>query len=190
MKLARSAGISLNVFLAQLMQKRFARRRRVQHTPRRCEEQQASALAFHVHNALVCQRTQRTNAVRGIYLSMGGLLPKGRPYVALFSDLLKDLLGASLPEATCNAPCGTRHVRGTRRQTHWDGQEIAKCVLRGQRRSPGDSHSRHRPHYCGLAPPARTFRRRRNFAALLGLTPRQTSNRGLEAALRDWSIAR
>lgn len=42
------------------------------------EEQQASALVFRTRDLLVRQRTQTINAIRGTWLSMAGLLRKGR----------------------------------------------------------------------------------------------------------------
>ncbi|WP_333606333.1 IS110 family transposase [Novosphingobium sp.] len=147
------------------------------------EEQQASALVFRARDLLVRQRTQLINAIRGHLTEYGWVAPKGRSYVALLGDLLEDELGSSLPEA---ARAMFRVMLGMLEVL--DGR-IAELDKEIARRAREDEVARRLMTIPGigpiaataiaaLAPPAQSFKRGRDFAAWLGLTPRQMSTGG------------
>ena len=147
------------------------------------EEQQASALVFRARDLLVRQRTQLSNAIRGHLTEYGWVAPKGRSYVALLGDLLEDELGSSLPEA---ARAMFRVMLGMLEVL--DGR-IAELDKEIARRAREDEVARRLMTIPGigpiaataiaaLAPPAQSFKRGRDFAAWLGLTPRQMSTGG------------
>lgn len=147
------------------------------------EEQQASALVFRARDLLVRQRTQLINAIRGHLTEYGWVAPKGRSYVALLGDLLEDELGSSLPEA---ARAMFRVMLGMLEVL--DGR-IAELDKEIARRAREDEVARRLMTIPGigpiaataiaaLAPPAQSFKRGRDFAAWLGLPPRQMSTGG------------
>ena len=147
------------------------------------EEQQASALVFRTRDLLVRQRTQLINAVRGHLTEYGGVAPKGRSYVTLLGDLLKDDPGRSLPEA---ARAMFRVMIGSLEEL--DGR-IAELDKEIARRAREDEVVRRLMTIPGIGPIAATaiaalapstqgFKRGRDFAAWLGLTPRQMSSGG------------
>ena len=147
------------------------------------EEQQAAALVFRTRDLLVCQRTQLINAIRGHLTEFGWVAPKGRSYMVLLGDLLEDEMGLSLPEAARSmfqVMLGMLEELDTR-IAELD-KEIAKRaredeVARRLMTIPGIGPIA-ATAIAALAPPAATFRRGRDFAAWLGLTPRQMSTGG------------
>ena len=143
------------------------------------EQQQAGGLVFRTRDLLVRQRTQLINAIRGHLTEYGWVAPKGRSYVALLGDLLEDELGSSLPEAA-------RAMIGMIEELDERIGELDKEIAR---RAREDEVARRLMTIPGigpiaataisaLAPPAETFKRGRDFAAWLGLTPRQMSTGG------------
>jgi transposase len=147
------------------------------------DEQQASALVLRTRDLLVRQRTQLINAVRGHLTEYGWVAPKGRSYVTLLGDLLEDELGASLLGA---ARSMFRVMNGLLEEL--DGR-IAELDREIAKRAREDEVARRLMTIPGigpiaataiaaLAPPAQSFRRGRDFAAWLGLTPRQMSTGG------------
>lgn len=147
------------------------------------EEQQASALVFRARDLLVRQRTQLINAIRGHLTEYGWVAPKGRSYMVLLGDLLEDEMGSSLPEAAramFRVMLGM--LEGLDTQIAELDKEIAKRaredeVARRLMTIPGIGPIA-ATAIAALAPPAETFRRGRDFAAWLGLTPRQMSTGG------------
>lgn len=147
------------------------------------EEQQASALVFRTRDLLVRQRTQLINAVRGHLTEYGWVAPKGRSYVTLLGELLEDDLGASLPEAARSIfRVMIRSLEELDGRIAELDEEIAKRaredeVVRRLMTIPGIGPIA-ATAIAALAPPAQSFRRGRDFAAWLGLTPRQMSTGG------------
>lgn len=148
------------------------------------EEQQAAGLVFRTRDLLVRQRTQLINAIRGHLTEYGWVAPKGPSHVAILADLLKgkDMAG-SLPEA---ARSMFRLMLDLLTEL---GGRIADLDKEIARRAREDEVSRRLMTIPGigpitataiaaLAPPAETFNKGRDFAAWLGLTPRQKSTGG------------
>jgi transposase len=147
------------------------------------EEQQASALVFRTRDLLVRQRTQLVNAIRGHLTEYGWVAPKGRSHVALLGDLLEDDLGSSLPQA---ARAMLRVMLGMLEELD---TRIAGLDKEIARRAREDEVARRLMTIPGIGPiaataiaalalPAASFKRGRDFAARLGLTPRQMSTGG------------
>jgi transposase len=142
------------------------------------EEQQASALVFRTRDLFVRQRTQLINALRGHMAEYGWVAPQGTSHVATLADLLNDEAGASLPQAAVAMLKVMLCVVGD-----LDGR-IAELDKEIARRAREDAVARRLMTIPGigpiaaLAPPLEGFRRGRDFAAWLGLTPLQKSTGG------------
>jgi transposase len=147
------------------------------------EEQQASALVFRTRDLFVRQRTQLINALRGHMAEYGWVAPQGTSHVATLADLLNDKAGASLPQAAVAMLKVMLCVVGD-----LDGR-IAELDKEIARRAREDAVARRLMTIPGigpiaataiaaLAPPLEGFRRGRDFAAWLGLTPLQKSTGG------------
>ena len=147
------------------------------------EEQQASALVFRTRDLLVRQRTQTINAIRGHMAEYGWVAPKGPSWVTMLGDLVDDEIGQSLPQAARDM---FRVMLGMLEELDL---QIATLDKEIERRAREDEVARRLMTIPGigpiaataiaaLAPAAETFRRGRDFAAWLGLTPRQKSTGG------------
>lgn len=148
------------------------------------EEQQAAGLVFRTRDLVVRQRTQLINAIRGHLAEYGWIAPRGTANLALLADLLDDEeMASTLPAAA--RPMVKLMVdllaELDKRIATLDG-EIA-------RRAKEDAAARRLMTIPGigpiaatailaLAPPIETFRKSRDFAAWLGLAPRQHSTGG------------
>ena len=147
------------------------------------EVQQASALVFRTRDLLVRQRTQLINAIRGHLAEYGWVAPKGPSHVVVLSDLLEGEMGSSLPPATLPMFRMMLDLLGTlnARIIELD-KEIARraredAVARRLMTIPGVGPIT-ATAIVALAPPVETFTRGRDFAAWLGLAPRQLSTGG------------
>jgi transposase len=151
------------------------------------EEQQASAMVFRTRDLLVRQRTQLINAIRGHLAEFGWVAPKGPSHVSVLVSLLdeEEELGASLPGA---ARVMLQVMTG---QLARLDEEVALLDKEIARRAREDEDARRLMTIPGvgpitatallaLAPPIETFSKGRDFAAWLGLTPRQHSSGGRE----------
>lgn len=147
------------------------------------EEQQASGLVFRTRDLLVRQRTQLINAIRGHLTEYGWVAPKGPSHVAMLGDLLEDEMGSSLPEA---ARAMLRTMLDLLEELNEKIGDLDKEIAR---RAREDAVARRLMTIPGvgpitatalaaLAPPAETFTKGRDFAAWLGLAPRQMSTGG------------
>ena len=147
------------------------------------EEQQASALVFRTRDLLVRQRTQTINAIRGHMAEYGWVAPKGPSWVTKLGDLMEDEVGASLPQAAQNM------FRVMLAMLAELNRQVAALDKEITRRAREDEVARRLMTIPGigpitataivaLAPAAGTFRRGRDFAAWLGLAPRQKSTGG------------
>jgi transposase len=147
------------------------------------EEQQASALVFRTRDLLVRQRTQLINAIRGHLTEYGWVAPKGPSHVAVLGDMIEDEMGSSLPDAAkpmfgimldmleeLNTKIGELDQEIARRARE---DAIAKRLMTIPGVGPITATA-----IAALAPPAETFTRGRDFAAWLGLAPRQLSTGG------------
>lgn len=147
------------------------------------EEQQASALVFRTRDLLVRQRTQLINAIRGHLTEYGWVAPKGPSHIAVLGDLLDGEMGSSLPDAA------TPMFRTMLDLLEVLNGKIAELDKEIARRAREDTIARRLMTIPGvgpitataiaaLAPPAETFAKGRDFAAWLGLAPRQLSSGG------------
>ena len=147
------------------------------------EEQQASALVFRTRDLLVRQRTQLINAIRGRLTEYGWVAPKGPSHIAVLGDLLDGEMGSSLPDAA------TPMFRTMLDLLEVLNGKIAELDKEIALRAREDVIARRLMTIPGvgpitataiaaLAPPAETFAKGRDFAAWLGLAPRQLSSGG------------
>jgi len=150
--------------------------------PAKTEEQQANTIVFRARDLLVRQRTQCVNALRGHLLEYGYAFSQGLSQIASLVALIEDP-GSSLPE-------GVRSILKLLVDT-FTGLEAQIAVLDAEinRRSKTDPAARRLMTIPGigpivstaitaLAPAAHSFAAGRDFAAWLGLTPRQRSTGG------------
>lgn len=148
------------------------------------EEQQAAALVFRTRDLTVKQRTQIANAIRGHLAEYGWVAPKGAFHLTMLTDLLESgEVGQTLPEAA--RPMFAMMVDMLadldKRISDLD-KEIARRaredeVARRLMTIPGIGPIT-ATAIAAIAPPAETFARGRDFAAWLGLVPRQASTGG------------
>ncbi len=146
------------------------------------EESQAAAVIFRTRDLLVRQRTQLINALRGHMGEFGVVVPQG-------AARAKELIAAVADPDTL-VPEAARPAL----QVLVSALERLEAEIRGLeaeivRRAKEDATARRLMTIPGvgpliatalvaLAPPPQTFRRGRDFAAWLGLTPRQHSTGG------------
>jgi len=147
------------------------------------EEQQAAALVFRTRDLAVKQRTQLANAIRGHLTEYGWVAPKGAAHLAMLADLLEDgEIGESLPEAA--RPMFTMMIDMLAELD----KRIAALDKEIARRAREDVVARRMTipgigpitatAIAAIAPPAETFAKGRDFAAWLGLVPKQASTGG------------
>lgn len=146
------------------------------------EEQQASALVFRTRDLLIRQRTQTINAIRGHMTEYGWVAPKGPSWVTMLGDLIEDEVGASLPNAARDM------FRVMLDMLEKLDHQIAHLDKEIAQRAREDEVARRLMTIPGigpiaataiaaLAPAAQTFKRGRDFAAWLGLTPSEIDRR-------------
>ena len=148
------------------------------------EEQQAAALVFRTRDLLVKQRTQLGNAIRGHLTEYGWVAPKGPSHLAMLADLLDDgEMTATLPEAArpmfammvdMLAELDKRVAALDKEITHRAREdEVARRLMTIPGIGPITATA-----IAAIAPPAETFAKGRDFAAWLGLVPKQASTGG------------
>lgn len=148
------------------------------------EEQQAAGLVFRTRDLMVRQRTQLVNAIRGHLAEYGWVAPRGKAHMAMLADFLEeDAMTETLPQAAQPMfKLMIEHLTELEKR-------IAELDREITRRTKEDEDARRLMTIPGvgpiaatailaLAPPIETFRRSRDFAAWLGLTPRQHSTGG------------
>lgn len=158
-----------------------AQRPSMRFVPVKTEAQQAAALVFRGRDLLVRQRTQISNALRGHMAEYGWIAPKGLAHLEKLAALLAD---PSAVPADVRVVCTVllESLAVLDRQIALLDKEIV-------RRSREDEVARRLMTIPGigpitataiaaLAPPPGTFAKGRDFAAWVGLTPRQHSTGG------------
>ncbi len=159
-----------------------AQRPTMRFVPVKSEELQASALVFRARDLLVRQRTQVINALRGHLTEYGKVVAKGAGHVAKLIDYVEEPL-SELPD----------RARGILRLliaslTDLD-QQIGRLDVEIGKRAKEDPVARRLMSIPGvgpitatavtaLGPAAESFAKGRDFAAWVGLTPRQHSTGG------------
>jgi transposase len=150
--------------------------------PVKGEEVQGAAMVFRVRELLIRQRTQAINALRGHLTEFGEVVPQGAANAKRLIAIVEDA-SSGLPDearATLLVLIETK--------IRLDDQ-ILKLDAEIRRRAKENEVARRLMTIPGigpliatalvaLAPPAETFRRGRDFAAWLGLVPRQHSTGG------------
>lgn len=148
------------------------------------EAQQAAALVFRTRDLLVKQRTQLGNAMRGHLAEHGWVAPKGTAHLSTLADLLEGgEIADTLPEAA--RPMFTLMIDMLAKL----GEQIDQLDKEIARRAREDEVARRLMTIPGIgpitataiaaiAPPAETFAKGRDFAAWLGLVPKQASTGG------------
>ena len=152
--------------------------------PVKSEMAQASALVFRTRDLLVRQRTQLINALRGHMTEFGMVVAQGPMHVARLVVIVED------PDF--DLPDSARIVLGVLiAELRALDERVLKLDAEIVRRAKDDPVARRLMTIPGigaitatalvaLAPAAATFRRGRDFAAWLGLTPVQRSSGGKE----------
>ncbi len=148
------------------------------------EDQQAAAMAYRTRDLLVRQRTQTINALRGHLAEYGVVAPIGVAHVGRLAALVEGDDGG-LPEAV--AALGRMLVA----QIADLSARIKTLDKELRHRANSDDTARRLMTIPGVgpitaaalttfAPPPETFVKGRDFAAWVGLTPRQHSSSGKE----------
>lgn len=146
------------------------------------EEKQASGMVFKIRDLLVRQRTQTINALRGHLAEFGIIAPQGPAHIGRLATQV-DASESSLPEPVrvfCRLLLDGIKVLADR---------IAELNAEIKERVRQDETARRLMTIPGigpvcataleaLAPPAGIFKTGRDFAAWMGLTPRQHSTGG------------
>ena len=150
--------------------------------PVKSEETQGAAMVFRVRELLIRQRTQAINALRGHLTEFGQIVPQGASnatrLIAIVEDPESDLPADAIPTLKALI-AALMHLEA----------EIAKLDTEIARRAKENEVARRLMTVPGigpliataiavLAPPPETFRKARDFAAWLGLVPRQHSTGG------------
>ncbi len=147
-------------------------------------EAQGAAIVFRTRDLLVRQRTQLTNALRGHMAEFGLVVRHGLRHAEKLIELVKDP-AADLPmEARSVLAIMVEALERLQAGIAVLDREIASRA----KQDPTASRLMTIPGVgpvvatalVALAPPASTFRRGRDFAAWLGLTPKQHSSGGKE----------
>ncbi len=146
------------------------------------EEQQARAMLFRTRDLLVRQRTQLINALRGHLAEHGVVAPQGPVNVKILLEAIE--------EATASLPLLVVELsRVFLRQIDGLAQKIAELEKATVHEAARGATTRRLQTMPGVgpitamaietfAPPMEVFRRGRDFAAWLGLVPRQHSTGG------------
>lgn len=148
------------------------------------EEAQAAALVFRTRDLLVRQRTQVINALRGHFAEFGVVVAKGPRHAGSLAALVEDPASGLPGTARTSLAVLTEELRRLDERI----EELDREIMR---RAKADEAARRLMTIPGvgpvtatalvaLAPAAATFRRGRDFAAWLGLTPLQRSSGGKE----------
>ena len=150
--------------------------------PVKSEKTQGAAMVFRIRELLIRQRTQAINALRGHLGEFGQIVPQGAANTARLIAIVED------PESGLPADAiATLHVLVSALR-HLE-TEIGTLDAEIARRAKENDVARRLMTVPGigpliataiavLAPPPESFRKARDFAAWLGLTPRQHSTGG------------
>lgn len=150
--------------------------------PVKSEETQGAAMVFRVRELLIRQRTQVINALRGHLTEFGQIVPQGAANASKLIAIVNDPVSGLPADAV-----GTLKVL-VAALTHLEA-EIGKLDAEIAHRAKENELARRLMTVPGigpliataiavLAPPPETFRKARDFAAWLGLVPRQHSTGG------------
>ncbi len=146
------------------------------------EEQQARSMIFRTRDLLVRQRTQLINALRGHLAEHGVVAPQGTAHVKRLADVIGDET-AALPATVreigrlyleqIDALSGRIDALGKKLRAEAGQAEPTRRLQTMPGVGPITAVAIE-----SFAPPMETFRRGRDFAAWVGLVPRQNSTGG------------
>lgn len=150
--------------------------------PVKSEKTQGAAMVFRIREMLIRQRTQAINALRGHLGEFGQIVPQGAANAARLIAIVEDPENGLPPDAIATLQVLVAAL------AHLE-TEIGKLDAEISRRAKENEVARRLMTVPGiglliataiavLAPPPETFRKARDFAAWLGLTPRQHSTGG------------
>lgn len=150
--------------------------------PVKSEETQGAAMVFRVRELLIRQRTQAINALRGHLAEFGQIVPQGAANAARLIAIVED------PDSGLPADAIATLKVLVAALAHLES-ELGQLDAEIARRAKENEMARRLMTVPGigpliatalavLAPPPGTFRKARDFAAWLGLTPRQHSTGG------------
>jgi transposase len=147
-------------------------------------EAQAAAVIFRTRDLLVRQRTQTISALRGHLAEFGHIARKGPGHVASLIELVRDLKADLPSEARAVLLIAVESLQALQaRIAVLDRQVLARVKASSLARRlmtiPGVGPVL-ATAMVALAPQPDAFRRGRDFAAWVGLTPRQHSSGGKE----------
>ena len=150
--------------------------------PVKSEDIQGSAMVFRVRELLIRQRTQAINALRGHLAEFGQVVPQGAANAARLIAIVEDQDSGLPADATATLKvlvAALTHLEAEIKKLDAEIARLAKEneVARRLMTVPGIGPLI-ATAIAVLAPPADTFRRGRDFAAWLGLVPRQHSTGG------------
>ncbi|MGN0933163.1 IS110 family transposase [Falsigemmobacter intermedius] len=159
-----------------------AQRPTMRFVPVKSEETQGAAMVFRIRELLIRQRTQVINALRGHLGEFGQVVPQGAGNATRLIAMIEDPDSGLPTEALATLDvlvAALRHLE----------TEIGKLDAEISSRAKSSEVARRLMTIPGigpliataiatLAPPAEIFRTGRDFAAWLGLTPRQHSTGG------------
>lgn len=159
-----------------------AQRPTMRFVPVKSEEAQAAASVFRVRELLIRQRTQVINALRGHLTEFGLVVPKGAANAARLIAIVEDPQSGVPVEAAATFQVLVDTLTDV-------GERIATLNAEIGERAKENAVARRLMTIPGigpliataiavLAPPPETFRCGRDFAAWLGLVPRQHSTGG------------
>lgn len=158
-----------------------AQRPSMRFVPVKSEAQQAAAMVFRGRDLLVRQRTQISNALRSHMAEYGWIAPKGLTHLDKLAALIAD--PSAVPEGV-RSVCMVLldNLAMLDRQVALLDREIARraredALARRLMTIPGVGPIT-ATAIAALAPPPGTFAKGRDFAAWVGLTPRQHSTGG------------
>ncbi|MEY8880531.1 IS110 family transposase [Donghicola sp. XS_ASV15] len=154
----------------------------VRFVPVKSEETQGAAMVFRVRELLIRQRTQAINALRGHLTEFGQVVPQGAantskliavvedPDSGIPADAIATLKVLIMMLANLDAEIGKLNADIARRAKE---NNVARRLMTVPGIGPLIATA-----IAALAPPPETFRKARDFAAWLGLVPRQHSTGG------------
>jgi transposase len=146
------------------------------------EEQQARSMIFRTRDLLVRQRTQLINALRGHLAEHGVVAPQGTAHVKRLADVIGD--------ETAALPATVRQIGRLYLEQIGALSDRVDALGKKLRAEAGQAEPTRRLQTMpgvgpitavaieSFAPPMETFRRGRDFAAWVGLVPRQNSTGG------------
>ena len=139
-------------------------------------------MVFRVRELLIRQRTQAINALRGHLAEFGQVVPQGAANASKLIAIVEDPESGLPAEATATLQVLIGSLAHLEAQIGRLDAEISRCakeneVARRLMTVPGIGPLI-ATAIATLAPPPETFRKARDFAAWLGLVPRQHSTGG------------